>query len=256
MFLRSIAKDVSISKKIMPRLFGLIVSRFCFFIPYIITPFTSSAASPCYVTLLVPFPPFSSLFYFSFSFQRIDVSARFSIHRHTGQPPPRTTTVQYLYYPNRTLPGNTDMIAIPFIYLWLYDRAPVYATLGTYQNRRLPCTEDTEDTVIIFSDKPTISFLSSTGVARRGGLHPTLFLPFPFFSFLAHAPLQVDTCFAVMTKEIHVYRCSERIGSSLLATQVGAAARFSAIRIFDDDVSSKLLLRVECESTKAADSRR
>lgn len=66
------------------------------------------------------------------------------------------TSVRYLYYPNRTLSGNTDMIAIPFVYLWVYERARVYATLGTYQNRRPPCTGNRDDTVIIFSDKPTI----------------------------------------------------------------------------------------------------
>lgn len=54
------------------------------------------------------------------------------------------------------------MIAILFIYLWLYDRTRVYATLGTYQNRRPPCTENRDDTVIIFSDKPTISLLPSS----------------------------------------------------------------------------------------------
>ena len=33
-------------------------------------------------------------------------------------------------------PGNTDMIAIPFIYLQLYGRgASLYTTLGTYQKR-------------------------------------------------------------------------------------------------------------------------
>lgn len=71
-----------------------------------------------------------------------------------------TTTVQYLYYPNRTLSGNTDMIAIPFIYLQLYGRARLYTTLGTYQNRRPPCNTGTDDAIIIFSDKPTIPSLS------------------------------------------------------------------------------------------------
>lgn len=70
------------------------------------------------------------------------------------------TTVQYLYYPNRTLSGNTDMIAIPFIYLQLYGRARLYTTLGTYQNRRPPCNGSTDDAIIIFSDKPTILSLS------------------------------------------------------------------------------------------------
>lgn len=77
-------------------------------------------------------------------------------------PPPPTTTVQYLYYPNRTLPGNADMIAIPFIYLRLYGRARLYTTLGTYQNRRPPCRgrERPDGAIIIFSDKPTIPSLS------------------------------------------------------------------------------------------------
>lgn len=80
--------------------------------------------------------------------------------RRSDRPPPPTTTVQYLYYPNRTLSGNTDMIAIPFIYLQLYGRARLYTTLGTYQNRRPPCNGSTDDAIIIFSDKPTIPSLS------------------------------------------------------------------------------------------------
>lgn len=84
-----------------------------------------------------------------------------SLHpRRPDRPPPPTTTVQYLYYPNRTLSGNTDMIAIPFIYLQLYGRARLYTTLGTYQNRRPPCNGSTDDAIIIFSDKPTIPSLS------------------------------------------------------------------------------------------------
>ena len=92
-------------------------------------------------------------------------------HR-SDRPPPPTTTVQYLYYPNRTLSGNTDMIAIPFIYLQLYGRARLYTTLGTYQNRRPPCNGSTVDAIIIFSDKPTIPSLSypSRFVAVHGQL--------------------------------------------------------------------------------------
>lgn len=50
--------------------------------------------------------------------------------------------------------GNMNVIAIPFIHLGLYGHARLYATLGTYQNHRLACT--VHDTIIIFSDKPTI----------------------------------------------------------------------------------------------------
>lgn len=101
-------------------------------------------------------------------------SPRVSPHqpRRSDRPPPPTTTVQYLYYPNRTLSGNTDMIAIPFIYLQLYGRARLYTTLGTYQNRRPPCNGSTDDAIIIFSDKPTIPSLSypSRFVAIHGRL--------------------------------------------------------------------------------------
>lgn len=66
--------------------------------------------------------------------------------------------IQYLYYPNwtvgRWVVGSMDVIAIPFIDLGVYGRARLYTTLGTYQNHWIACTVD--DTIIIFSDKPTI----------------------------------------------------------------------------------------------------